>query len=166
MKKSKLSKVKSDSEPMTLLNKGEILYLDKQGFTMKDIAGITKRSMEWVSIIIGALTGCDIYNKLIEDWEEELHNGKNKDNDRQVQSSNTTRKKHGISRPNARNKVRRKSNNSLRVQRTITGISAHSTGKYSNSTRRSRNGNTSKNSKSDGKGLKEGLERHIDNKRG
>lgn len=56
---------KGDTEKMTLVQKGEILYLDSIGKTKKQIAKITGRSMEWIETINGALAGTDIREELI-----------------------------------------------------------------------------------------------------
>lgn len=61
---------KGDCEPMTLMQKGEILYLDSIGTTKKEIAGKTGRSMEWVGNIIGALAGTKTRLDLIEKYKE------------------------------------------------------------------------------------------------
>lgn len=69
-KKSKYKMTDSDCQPMQLWQKGQILYLHHQGFTKRDISGVVGKSMEWVEIIIGALSGCDIEQQLIDKYHE------------------------------------------------------------------------------------------------
>jgi hypothetical protein len=67
---------KGDTEIMTTVQKGEILYLDSVGKKPKEIAGKTGRSMEWIKNIIGALAGTKTREKLIDEYEKAVKKGK------------------------------------------------------------------------------------------
>lgn len=57
-----------DVTEMSLLQKGEILYLDSINKTKKEIAGVTNKSMDWISDIISALAGTNAREDLIAEY--------------------------------------------------------------------------------------------------
>ena len=61
-----------DTTEMTLLQKGEILYLNSIGKTKKEIAGLTGRSMAWIEDVVAALAGTKAREDLIASYNEAI----------------------------------------------------------------------------------------------
>ena len=111
--KNNLQFKKTDCQVMTLLNKGEILFMNKQGFTIRDITKAVNRSKDWVSNIIGALTGSDIEEELLDLW-----------GDKQDENTENRTNKKTTSVRGTRVKIKQRRNKKMypkRVYKTISG---------------------------------------------
>ena len=107
---------------MTLINKGEILHMYQQGFTIRDISGVTGRSMDWIKTIIGALANCDIEKELINEYKNNItdngtSNSCKRTSRQRNKKSNSKKDKSELQRKNKRTKYKR-NGLSIRSQQT------------------------------------------------
>jgi hypothetical protein len=70
IQKGEFNHTESDARDMTPEDKGRILLLAEQGKKPKEIAGITKFSMNWIKLIINTLFSWRNKHELIDAWLE------------------------------------------------------------------------------------------------
>ena len=117
MKTKKNNFNRSDAKTMTVLNKAEILYLRSKGKSIKEISKLTKRSFDWISILIDTFEKSTFSQKLIKQWEKHKNgNRKNQETKTQTKSniSSTSRR---IRPKNTNTKRTSKSISKHRIQR-------------------------------------------------
>ena len=138
MKTKKNNFNRSDAKTMTVLTKAEILYLRSKGKSIKEISRLTKRSFDWISILIDTFEKSTFSQKLIKQWEKHKNgNRKNQETKTQIKSniSSTSRR------------VRPKSTN---TKRTSKSISKHRTKRYIDITKPGNGKNRSQNNRKSG----------------